>query len=408
MIKRKLSEVKEKFVFLEKDDNDRQINIYTLKDVNFVGQNLFYPNTVAFCTSDNKLFCPLEEKTMSLASLGTDDRLENFNKKTNKIYEKPVFFFVYNTDNYYHFLYDTLPYLISFLHLKKQHHDLKLLVNFPNTKNKKLYKFIVETFELLKISSNDLAFIDGKTKYKTVFISSSFTHGHNSNLPPRSEIHKVINLIKDSALQKKVKIDTPKKIYISRRSWKHNDFSNIGTNYTTRRKLECEDLLVEKLIDSGYKEVFCENLSMTEKIHLFHNAEKIVGPIGGGLVNALFSNKTTELFVICSPVFFDVNSRFKFSFDNVTTKYYEKTGHVEKDKIKKFMRVITKDNYVGEVIDVSSDHVIINYSDGSVAGWNNEIEFKKMACLKKNVKPLDCGLNSSWTFDVDDFLRWMS
>ena len=31
----------------------------------------------------------------------------------------PLFFFIYNTDNYFHFLYDSLPYLISFFELKK-------------------------------------------------------------------------------------------------------------------------------------------------------------------------------------------------------------------------------------------------------------------------------------------------
>lgn len=407
MIINRLSDIKRKKVFLDKDDNDRQVEIYSLEDVKFVGENLFYPNAIAYSFLDDKLYHLMEEKTMSLGSLKTRDTLDTFSTETCLVHKESVFFFLYNIDNYYHFLYDSLPYLISFLHLKKEEPEIKLLINFPNPNKKQFYKFILETFELLGISIHDIVLVDSETKYNKVFVSSSFTHGHDSNLPPRKELFEIIKTLTEKALSKKINLELPEKIYISRRSWIHNDTSNMGTNYTTRRRLECEDSLVSRLTEKGYKEIFTENLSMIEKIHLFHNAKKIVGPIGGGLANVLFSGSTTKLFVICSPVFFDINSRFKFCFSNVDTFYYNNTAHVESGLLKKFMRVTTKDGVVGEIVNVTSEDIVIRYCDNNVSGWNNEVRFKEATYPKESVVPLDAGLNSSWTLGVEEFLGWL-
>ena len=63
-------------------------------------------------------------------------KIENKN-----VLEENVFFFIYNFDNYYHFLYDTLPYLYTYLELKKKYNDLKLLVNYPNKDKNEFYRF---------------------------------------------------------------------------------------------------------------------------------------------------------------------------------------------------------------------------------------------------------------------------
>ena len=86
-------------------------------------------------------------------------------KKAKLVEKRPVFFFIYNTDNYYHFVYDTLPYLISFFHLKQQVKDLKLLVNLPGPHRNTTYKFVKEFFQLLGIAEKDLIFCNDKTLY---------------------------------------------------------------------------------------------------------------------------------------------------------------------------------------------------------------------------------------------------
>jgi hypothetical protein len=129
---------KNKFLFLPKDENNREINIFLFKNIKFTGENLFYPNILAFDHENKKLYSLIKEKTMSLNKL---KKQEIFNKKmTNpkKKYTQPLFYFIYNIDNYFHFVYDSLPYLISYFLLKKQIPNIKLLMNYPNQEKKRI------------------------------------------------------------------------------------------------------------------------------------------------------------------------------------------------------------------------------------------------------------------------------
>lgn len=389
----------------EKDINGREINIYKVDNIKLVGDNLFYPNCLLYSLDSLKIYKPINEDIMSLLK---DKSIEKDNysidKNYNKIITDPLFFFIYNTDNYYHFIYDTLPYLISFFELKKEIKELKLLMNYPNHIKTEHYLFVVEFLEILGISSNDIIIGDKETLYCEIYFSTSYTHDSKSNLPPREEIYDFYTKIKNK-IKSNNKIDNlPKKIYVSRRTWIHNDLSNIGTNYTSRRKLTNEDILVEKLKDLGYVEVFTENLSVIEKILMFSEVESVIGAIGGGLCNVLFSSKNTKLYAIISPTFLDVNHRFKYSFSNINTTYFNDTKHVETDKFKKFMRVKIN-NIVGEIENVSNDDVTISYIDEKVAGWNSEIKSKKIIAKKEECELLDAGLNSAWYLNIENLLK---
>ena len=402
-----LTNIESSDLFLGKDENGREIRIYDLANVMLVGENLFYPNALVMTLDHNSLFMPLEENIMSLKGIKESDTFESPKENTSSTYSEPVFFFVYNVDNYYHFIYDTLPYLISYFHLKKTHPKLKLLISKANSEQKEFYEFVLNMFSILEIPSEDLLMAKSNTLYKQVFVSSSYTHGRDSNLPPRAEVYDFFEKIKQVVCRKLSGDTYPEKIYISRRSWTHNNLSNIGTNYTTRRKLVCEDDLVRRLEENGYKEIFTENLSMVEKIKLFSSVKEIIGPIGGGLVNVLFSSEDTKLLVISSPTFFDVNSRFKFCFKSPNTRYYNKTSHVEPSGLKRFMRVETIDSKVGEIIDISGNNVTIKYSNSSVAGWNNDYKFKESVYLRNQLTSLDDGLNSNWTLDIEEMLEFL-
>jgi hypothetical protein len=378
------------------DKNGREINLYNVVNSQFYDGNFYYPNVIL--RSNGNDIKPINEIVLSLK----DINFSSDNKRTLEIKHKdpnPYFFFIYNTDNYYHFVYDTLPYLISFFELKKEIPNLKLLMNYPNYQKFKHYKFVTEFLNILLISEKDITIVSPFIEYGNIYVSNSYTHDGKHNNPPRKEVYefydKIINNVNDNTIKEKY----PKKIYVSRRTWISKDTSNIGTNYTTKRKLTNEDDIVDYLSNKGYVEVFTENLPTIDKIILFNNAEDIVGPIGGGLCNVLFSNKKTNLTVLNSPTFFDVNYRFLFSFENVNYKILDISEHTEKTKIKKFMRV-KFDDKVGEVVDISDDVVTINYSDIDVAGWNNEIKFKQIIKNITDVIPLDGGLNSEWVINI--------
>jgi len=395
MIINELNSIKNKHLFLEKDENGREIYIYNLEKCKFTGDNLFYPNVLIYY-NDN-LYSPMKEKIMSLESLENNTEYE-YNETINKKVENtPVFYFVYNTDNYYHFVYDTLPYLISYNELKKQIPDLKLLMNYPNPKKDIFYTFVVEFLQLLDISIEDIIIVDKDAEYSKVYISTSYTHDIDSNLPPRNEIYDFykhiisnVNIIKD----------TPKKIYISRRSWVHGDYSNIGTNYTMRRKLENEDDLVEMLCNNGFVEVFSENLSTIEKISYFNNADIVIGAIGGGICNVLFSPKDAKLIALISPTFLSVNKRFIYSLEKVNIEYFVDTEHSEKDYFKTNMRVKTNNGIVGEIEKVYENSVLISYTKDKVSGWNSEMIFDKIEIDKNFLTKLDDGLNSPWKVKI--------
>ena len=97
---------------------------------------------------------------------------------------------------------------------------------------------------------------------------------------------------------------------------------------TEARKCVNENEVAEYFISRGFEEVFCENLSMKEKIGLFRNAKVIAGPIGGGMVNTIFSSPETKVISINSPTFFDINTRFEYSMCHTQLHHFTDTEFV--------------------------------------------------------------------------------
>lgn len=388
-----------------KDENDREIFIYKVSDAYTISESIFYPNVLFFC-NESDILKPINEDIMSLKNVQQNIKVSESSKIEN-ICSDNLFFFIYNTENYYHFVYDSLPYLISYFKLKHQIPDLKLLINYPNNQKKEHYKFVIEFLSILGINENDMVMIQKNTKYKNLYISNSYTHDGKSNLPPRKEIYDLYLKITNIVLTNNQNLELPKNIYVSRRTWKHNNFTNIGTNYTTRRNMVNETELVDYLNTLGYEEVFTENLSTSDKILMFNNAENVIGSIGGGICNVLFSKKNTNLLAIESPGFLSINSRFLNSLNRVRLNIFKNTSHVDSGDFKRYMRVKYLD-IVGEIIDIEQDMVTISYTDEFVAGWNNEINYKKIKVLTKDCYKIDNGLNSPWSIDMESFKKCLN
>jgi len=206
------------FLNLFGEESDyRQIKIFNFKNVVFTGQNLYYPNIRI--KTEKSSFNPIDERIMSLLEVDSlDQKIDDSSNKIISKLENPVFFFIYNTDNYFHFLYDTVPYLISFMKLKETIKDLKLLMNYPVFDKKEFYPFVIELLELLELDKEIIIVEDSKI-YSNVFVSTSYTHGLDSNLPPNSHIYSFYKKISEIVLSKYQKNQKyPEKIYISRRS----------------------------------------------------------------------------------------------------------------------------------------------------------------------------------------------
>ena len=133
------------FEIKEKDENGRIIAYTFINNIQVIGRNQFYPNILFYQNhnqnnGDDSIINPYDEKVMSLNKETFYDNnvyQDKINKIENSnIIEENVFFFIYNFDNYYHFLYDTIPYLYTYLELKKENPTIKLLLHYPN-KDKK-------------------------------------------------------------------------------------------------------------------------------------------------------------------------------------------------------------------------------------------------------------------------------
>lgn len=305
--------------------SSRQVKIGEFRECSFTGICPHYPQ-ILMRTKD-ELLLPTIERFMSLGR-GTvyEENMEwDAPPESLKDFEKsPVFFFCYNNSNYFHWIYDTLPYLFSYFRVKKQLPNLKLLISPPENKND-LYPFVYETLEILNIPKEDILFLSNNTKYDRVFVGSSLTHNRQSLRPPHPALWDIISKLKSH------KKDTPEKIYVSRRTWVKNKSENIGTDYTVERKCVNEDQVVDLFKERGYVEVFAEDLSMTEKISLFSNAKYVAGPVGGGMANLLFCDDNTKVISINSPEFFPTNERLKNAMTHTDIKFFDDTKFVSRN-----------------------------------------------------------------------------
>ena len=397
-------------------DEPRNLYLYKLEDVICTGLSLYYPNILLF--SKNNLYLPYNEKSMSFNRKTiyeeTDMKFNVSNiNETNNIVETPVFFFIYNVENYYHFIYDTFPYLYYYFEVKKTKPECKLLIQTHTETSSKLFQFVKETLELLNINENDLEFVKEDTLYSTVYISSSLTHQDKSNDPPNKQVFSVYERCINAALSTVKNIIPIDKMYVSRRTYIHNDTSNIGTNYTQRRVLKEESSLVEYLNTLNFKEVFPECWTMKEKIYYFSKAKVIVGLIGGGMCNLLFSNKDTKSLVICSPYFLDINYRFKYSMEHTQIQYIKDT-EVEYSiyPYAKYQRIRLLSGEYAEIVNVYKvlEDIFIKCMVGSETSVSILCSNNIVTVNSKDIQVIDKGLNSPFTLELSsiyEFKEWL-
>lgn len=361
---------------------------WCFENVTLTGKTFEYPNVLL--QIGGNLIQPIHEMTMS-TGVSTAEDIEIVPRKTDLLLTKhgKYFFFIYNTDNYFHFVYDSLPILIDYLRLREtpEFEGMKLLMN-PRQK----YPFIYDSLNLLGILPEHIEYASYGFQYECVVVVNSYTHDGQSNDPPHSDIWEIYAKMKSAAFQ--TPIETPKKFYVSRRSWIHGDMSNIGTNYTTRRRLMVEDKLVEKLAEKGYVEVFCENLSMAEKIQYFANATHVVGAIGGGMCNLVFASPSCTVVSLNSPEFATLNARFLYTMKHTTLTQFTETYTTSS-----LYRRVRIGECLGEVVDIQNGNLQLNLGNGVT--WNHAAEPHLVWVKESDVEYLDNGLNSPWYFEVN-------
>lgn len=386
-------------IIKEKDHTNRDIILSKWSNIYLTGYNTNYPNILYKKINSKYYILPTRDKIMSLnkESIYEENGMNYFedekDEKDFNIIEDDVLYFIYDTNNYYHFIYDMIPYLYYYKYLSNS----KLLMS----ENAFKYKFVKETLNLFGIFDENIIIHNKNNLYKNIYTGTSLTHNGLSNNEPRNEIFEIYNILIKNA--SKYLIHVPEKIYISRRTWIHNDLSNIGTNYTTKRKLMNEDEIVEKLNNEDFTEVFCENLSMIDKINLFNNSKYIIGAIGGGMCNLVFSKKDTKVLILVSPTFLEINGRFIYSMYHTDIKYINGTLIPESHAFHKFTRIKYKD-YIGEIIDYDNEKYIIQLSSNDITGFSTNETYHIITLEEHEFTNIDNGLNSPWFIDIKNLI----
>jgi hypothetical protein len=358
---------------------------------------------------------PYDERVMSMPQLPIKSEMALSAHQPSVFHKGTYFFFIYNFENYYHFLYDTLPYLVFYNQIEPRP---KLLIAKDHT----FRKFQTEMLSLLGIDiGRDVTYAEKNAQYEKLYVATSLTHGVErtsgesaSNNPPENEAYliweqlsRIVSIVPPPTPQ-------PRKFYISRRTHLHGDMSNIGTNYTTRRRCLNEDAVVAIAAAHGYAEIFCEKLSTAEKITLFKNATHVLGFIGGGMANLLFSTAQTNVGCILTPEFARINTRFAHSMNHTSIKYLDicKLAPFE-GAFPLYTRVQIKDassphnNKIGEVHGFTGDLCEVHFSNETVAGFSNDAELCVENFRVGSLIPLDGGLNSPFVCDEEGLKAYL-
>lgn len=400
----------QRYVF-PKEEDGREVFIAKLAYTQITGISKVYPNAL-LRTHTDKLYLPLQEQFMSLG-VGTwyeqngmqFEAKEAWNPAAATLAFWPVFFFIYDTTNYYHFIYDTLPYLWGYFELKKHIPNLKLLMNSQFAMGEGFYVFVVDALSLLGIDFHtDVTILSSPFAFTTMYIASSLTHGGASNTKPNRRAYEIWARLASTI--SRIDAPSPKRFYVSRRTSECKDVSNIGSNYTTKRVLACETELVKLLAKHGYVEVFCETMSISEKLRLFRDAERVIGAIGGGLCHGLFAGPNTKLLCIVSPHFLDINSRFVFSLGKDVVYYRDTEVIPLTEESSLYMRIKLKaDARYGEIIayDKLTELFTLSMGDETTRGFRANAKYEEIKRQRCEFEIQDKGLNSPWNLDLRMF-----
>ncbi len=232
-------------------------------------------------------------------------------------------------ENYWHWLYDVLPRLeICQKTTKLEEIDYFLL---PNLKK----KFQQETLKELNFSNKKLLssekFRHIKTKELIItdhpYILSNNAHEDAQKIPKW-----IIDWLKEKFLtsSKKPKREYPKNIYIDR------DESN-SQNISSRLAIN-EAEIRNYLIKRNFKLLKLHEMDFMDQVHIFNNADYIVGLHGAGFANLAFCKNNTKIIEFrtekTGKVIENIAKLNNLKFRSIICKpishdYSEQSGHIK-------------------------------------------------------------------------------
>ena len=140
---------------------------------------------------------------------------------------------------------------------------------------------------------------------------------------------------------------------------------------------------------------------MEDKIKMFSSAELVIGSIGGGMANLLFSPKDTKSVVIVTPYFMDINYRFKYSMENTNIIYFDDVSTYKEDNNIPLYCRVKYNNIIGEIGDYKDGKYLINLSNNDIVGFSQNNSYQQIWANDNEFELLDKGLNSPYVVDIN-------
>ena len=191
-------------------------------------------------------------------------------------------------ENYFHWLFDVLPRLA----ILEKKFDINKIDFFLIPSIKK--QFQQETLNILNISKIKLL---SSEKYRHITSDEILVTDHPYVISnPTEDItnipHWICNWLRKKFISNSAGKKYPKNIYISRK--------DAISKHKQIRKIINEENIIEFLEKNNFEEVALSQISFTDQVNLFNNADKIVGLHGAGFANLVFCREGTKVLEIKS------------------------------------------------------------------------------------------------------------
>ena len=201
--------------------------------------------------------------------------------------------------NYCHWLLDQLP-------------RLRHLEDHQNIIMYKMSAFMKNMIELMDIDSDRVHLMNERTvlKIHRLKIESSMAkHFYHPCQDMNADLVKFVRSSLDTrAMPSHSEIKAKKNVYLSRNKYE-------------RRRISNEDELLNVLENYDFHTVYPEELTMSEQIALFRNAEVIVSPHGASLANIVFSENITLIEIFNqnygTPTFYIMAQLLGYSYQHI-------------------------------------------------------------------------------------------
>lgn len=181
--------------------------------------------------------------------------------------------------NYYHWLAQIVPFLYKVAQLfeKENIEDFCIVVGKISNFQKEYIDNIFFKFKNYRLISLEA--------FEAINANKGIYYGNSVGLETYTcnffEQIEVANFLRNHIKKNESEV-YPEKIYISRKDTPH-------------RKMENEDLLIEKLEERGYTSITLTGKSVVEQISIFENAKYIIAPHGAGMTNIMFCKPHTRV-----------------------------------------------------------------------------------------------------------------